>query len=476
MIDTPLIDEKRQQKAREYARLRLRLSLLDMALAAIGVIVILASGLGIWWAHVLHPLSWQPAAGWFPLQILVYFLVLMLGYQLLTAPLSYYSSYVLPHRYGLATQSLRGWLTDLFKGLVLGLVFECAAVELVYLLLATQPDTWWLWVGLIMLLFSVVMANLAPVLILPLFYKFTPLPEGELTQRLLALAARAHTRVRGVFTMKMSDKTTAANAALMGLGNTRRIVVGDTMLDRYTPDEIEVVLAHELGHHVHADIWKLILSQSILTLGGLYLVNLALHWSVQTARIYPSMASAATIPFILLLTAIFGLIVMPLSNGYSRVVEYQADEYALQTTHMVEAFKSTMTKLADQNLAEIEPPALVELLFHNHPSIHKRLLHADEFAARLASHKTRNDNLQDRPPTPTDNLQGHPPARRGDLQGHPPARRGDLQGRPSGESAASRQSPYAFNADINAESFSPASSTDPSGIPSSGSSTPEAAH
>jgi STE24 endopeptidase len=411
------IDEKRQEKAREYARIRLRLSLVDMALAAVGVIVILVSGLDIWFANVLRPLSWQPVGGWFPLQILVYFLVLILGYQFITAPLGYYSGYLLPHRYGLSRQSLQAWLADLFKGLALGLVFECVAIELVYLLLATQPDTWWLWVGLVMLLFSVVMANLAPVLIMPLFYKFTPLPEGELKQRLLALAARAHTRVRGVFTMKMSDKTTAANAALMGLGNTRRIVVGDTMLDRYTPDEIEVVLAHELGHHVHADIWKLIISQSILTLGGLYLVNLALHWSVQTAHIYASMASPATIPFVLLLTAIFGLIIMPLSNSYSRLVEYQADEYALQTTHMVEAFKSTMTKLADQNLSEIEPPAIVELLFHNHPSVRKRLQHAGEFAAH-----------------------------------------------------------HSFKADMSAESFSPASSTEPSGMPSSGSSTPEAAH
>ena len=417
MANNALIDEERQQKAREYARIRRRLSFVDMGIAAVGVIVILTSGLGFWLRDVLRPLGWQPLQGWFPWQVLVYFLVLILGYQIITAPLGYYSGFVLPHRYGISTQSLQGWLADLFKGLALGLVFECAAIEVVYLLLAAQPDTWWLWVGLVMLLFSVVMANLAPVLLLPLFYKFTPLPEGDLTRRLLALVDRAHTRVRGVYTMHMSDKTTAANAALMGLGNTRRIVVGDTMLDRYTPDEIEVVLAHELGHHVHSDIWKLILSQSVLTLGGLYLVNVALHWAVQAAHIYPGMADPATIPFVLLLTAIFGLIVMPLSNSYSRLVEYQADEYALQTTRMVGAFKSTMTRLANQNLAEIEPSPLVEVLFHNHPSIRKRLQHADAFAAR-----------------------------------------------------------YALNADMSAESSLPASSMLPPGIPSSGSSTPEAAH
>jgi STE24 endopeptidase len=320
--------------------------------------------------------------GWFPWQVLIYFLILMLGFELITSPLGYYRGFILPHRYGLSTQTLRGWLVDLFKGLLLGLVFESIVVELVYGLLALQPLTWWLWVAIVLLFFSVIMANLAPVLLLPIFYKFTPLDNEELTQRLLALAKRAHTRVRGVFTMHLSDKTTAANAALMGLGNTRRIVLGDTMLDRYTPDEIEVVLAHELGHHVHRDIWKLIATQSLLTLGGLYLVNVVFHWAVDTQHYYQSLADAATLPLLFALTAAFGLIVMPLSNGYSRRVEYQADEYALQATGKVDAFKGAMTRMANQNLAEVEPSPIIEFLLHDHPAVGKRLRHADEFAGR----------------------------------------------------------------------------------------------
>src|SRR5438874_441807 len=411
------INQERQQKAREYARIRRSLSLTNIAIAAIGIIFIFWSELNIALRDWVQPLNWQPISGWYPWQILVYFLVLILGYEILTAPLGYYGSYVLPHRYGLSTMTLQSWLIDLFKGLVLNLILEILAVELIYLLLATQPQTWWLWVALIFLFFTVVMANLAPVLILPLFYKFIPLPEGELKQRLLALADRAHTRVRGVFTMQMSSKTTAANAALMGLGNTRRIVLGDTMLDKYTPDEIEVVLAHELGHHVHHDLWKLIISQSLLTLGGLYLVNLALHWAVDTQHYYLRLADPATMPFLLLVTAIFGLVVMPISNGLSRAVEYQADEYALQTTKKVEAFKSAMTRLANQNLADIEPSPLIEFLFHDHPAISKRLRHADAFARR-----------------------------------------------------------YALNASMSAESLALTSSTDPEGMPTSGSSTPDAAH
>jgi STE24 endopeptidase len=159
-------------------------------------------------------------------------------------------------------------------------------------------------------------------------------------------------------------------------------VLGDTMTDRYSVDEIEVVLAHELGHHVHHDIWKLLISQSILMLGGLFVANLILHWVVEGLHLYTSLTDPATLPFLFLLMGLFGLIVMPISNAYSRRVEYQADEYALQSTQKVAAFKSAMTRLANQNLAEIEPSPLVELLFHSHPSIRKRLQHADEFASR----------------------------------------------------------------------------------------------
>lgn len=381
-IQNAELDAERQQKAREYARIRLRLSFVSLAIAAISVLVVLSTGLDRWLRDQLQGLSWQPVHGWFPLQILAYFVILVVVYQIITTPLAYYSGFVLSHRYGMSTMSIGAWLVDLLKGFFLSLVLEVVLIELIYALLAYQPQWWWLWVGIILLLFSVIMANLAPVLLLPLFYKFKPLPEGELTQRLLALTERAHTKVRGVFSMEMSTKTTAANAALMGLGNTRRVVLGDTMIDRYSTDEIEVVLAHELGHHIHGDIWKLIISQSLLTLGGLYVANLALHWVVEGLHHYQSLTDAATMPLLFLLTGLFSLIVMPIGNTYTRAIEYQADEYALSSTKMVDAFKSAMTRLANQNLAELEPVPIVEFLFHDHPSIGKRLKHADEFAAR----------------------------------------------------------------------------------------------
>jgi STE24 endopeptidase len=376
------IDQARQVKAKAYARIRRRMSYINMGIAAIGVCLLLFTGIAGWLRDQLRSLNWQPLHGWFPLQVLSFFLIVMLAYEIVTAPLGYYG-FVLSRRYGLSVMTIKSWLRDLFVGLVLELVLGIAALELIYWLLAAQPDSWWLWVALALLFFSVIMANLAPVLLFPLFYKFRPIPEGDLTQRLLALATRANTRVRGVYTFDMSRKTTAANAALMGLGNTRRIVLGDTMLDRYTSEEIEVVLAHELGHHVHHDIWKLIVSQSLITLVGLYLANVVFHWAVQTQHLYQGLADAATIPLLLALTALFSFIVMPLSNGYSRLVEYQADEYALQSTRMIEPFKSAMTRLANQNLSDIEPSPIIEFLFYDHPSTSKRLKHADDFVKRM---------------------------------------------------------------------------------------------
>jgi STE24 endopeptidase len=387
------IDVERQERAREYARIRRRISYVNIGIAVVAIVIILGFGLDKWLRDVLAGISsgspflaWQPRPDWFPIQILLYFLVLIVLYEIATLPLSYYSGFILSHRYGISVMSRKAWIKDLLIGFVLGLILEAVFVSLIYTLLAFQPQLWWLWAAIIVLFFSVLMANLAPVLIFPIFYKYSPLPDGELKDRLLALAARAHTQVRGIFLMTMSSKTTAANAALMGLGNTRRIVLGDTMADRYTHDEIEVVLAHELGHHVHHDIWKLIISQAVWMLVSLFLANVLLHWVIDTLHLYRSLTDAATLPFFFVLVGIFSLIFMPITNGYSRSIEYQADEYALQSTHKIAAFKSAMTRLANQNLAEIEPSPIVEFFFYSHPSIKRRLAHADAFASQSEPH------------------------------------------------------------------------------------------
>ncbi len=378
------LDSARQEKAHRYARQRQTLMLLNLGISAVVIAVLLLSGLSFWLRDALHfAAGWQPIAGWEPWLTALYFLVLGAAVAIIDAPLSWYGGYVLPRRYGISTQRFGGWVLDGLKSLAISLPIEILAVLFVYLLLAVSPNAWWLWTGLAILLFTVVVANLAPILLLPLFYKLTPLPDGDVKQRALALAAQAHTRVRGIYAMNMSAKTTAANAAVMGLGNTRRIVIGDTLLNHYTPDEIEVVVAHELGHQVHRDIPKLIFVQTVTMLGGLYLVNLALHAVVGAFPAYQGLSDPATMPLVAAVLGLFGLVILPLTNGFSRVVERQADGYALESTGKVSAFISAMTRLANQNLAELSPNPLVEFFLYNHPSIGNRLAFARKYAENV---------------------------------------------------------------------------------------------
>jgi STE24 endopeptidase len=274
-------------------------------------------------------------------------------------------------------------MADQFKGLALSLPLELAGILGIYLLLAVAPATWWLWTSLAILFFTVLLANLAPVIFLPLFFKLTPLPEGNVRQRALALAATAGTRVRGIYSMNMSAKTTTANAMVIGLANTRRIVIGDTLLDRYTDDEIAVVVAHELGHQVHRDIPKLIVMQTLTTLCGLGAVSLVLRLVVRNVSLYHGLADPATMPLLAAVFGVFALIFLPLTNGFSRRVEHQADVYALSTTRDPEAFIGAMTRLANQNLAELDPPRAVEFMLYNHPSIGRRLAYARANEARF---------------------------------------------------------------------------------------------
>jgi STE24 endopeptidase len=196
--------------------------------------------------------------------------------------------------------------------------------------------------------------------------------QAELADRLIRLAEQAGTRVRGVYKFDMSRRTKEANAALTGLGNTRRIILGDTLLTKFTPDEIETVLAHELGHHVHKDIPLSMAFETVLTLVGLYLASLGLRWGVATFG-FAGVADIAALPLFGLVMGAYGLITLPLGNAFSRWRERLADEYALQATHKSAAFASALTRLANQNLADVDPEPWVEFLLHSHPALRKRI-------------------------------------------------------------------------------------------------------
>jgi STE24 endopeptidase len=358
------LDPRRQEKASEYARLRHYLFFIDLALGVVFLLVILFSGLSSGLRNLLDfPL---------PARVALYFLVLILSYGALTFPLNIYSGFILPHRYGLSNQGLRSWFADELKGLLLAFTLGVALLIVIYLFLDAFPSAWWLLAFALVVLVSVILTRLAPVLVLPLFFKVVPLSDAELRERLLRLAERSQTRIKDVFQINFSSKTSAGNAMLAGWGGTRRIILSDTVLQSYTPDEIEVVTAHELGHHCHGDIPRLIVVQSVLMLLGFYLVNLVLNWAVPVLDL-ESISDIAAFPLFVLVLAAFTLILSPVANAYSRRVEEAADNYALTATANPEAFASMLTKLTDQNLSESQPSKWVEIMFYDHPTYSRRM-------------------------------------------------------------------------------------------------------
>lgn len=363
------MDLQRQQRAKEYARIRRRLMLVSLALSGAYAFAWLLPG---WSARLRDILQTLTSAPW--LQVLGFGAVFGGLYALINLPLSYYEGFVLPHRYGLSNQTHRGWVSDQVKGGLIGAVLGGLMLVILYTVLRLAPDTWWLWAAGLLLLFTVLLANLAPVVLYPLFYKFTPLGEeyADLAERLTRLAEQAGTRVQGVYKFDMSRRTKAANAALTGLGKTRRIILGDTLLEEFSADEIETVLAHELAHHVHRDIPLGIAFESVTTLVGLYLAHLGLQWGVRYFG-FQGVWDIATLPLFMSVMGLYGLITLPLGNAFSRWRERRADAYALRATGKPRAFASALTRLANQNLADADPESWVEWLLYSHPALGKRI-------------------------------------------------------------------------------------------------------
>lgn len=377
------LDPEKQKQAKEYARIRRRLWLVDTTSSAVYALLWLFLG---WadalrtWLKTLITENWSLTTGseW----LLVALFVAIFGgiYSLINLPLGCYSGFVLPHRFGQSNQTFKDWIIDQLKGLAIGAPLGLLLLELLYLALRATGDLWWLWAAAGMLAFTVLLSNLAPVLIMPLFNKYVPLDEEhqELADRLIALAKRANTKVRGVFKYDMSKRTKAANAALTGIGNTRRIVLGDTLINEFSTDEIETVLAHELGHHVHRDIPFLITFGTLSTTLSLFIASLALNWSIGYFG-FTGPADVAAFPALSLIFGAYGLITMPIDNAISRWRENMADDYALQSTGKTEAFASAFTRLANQNLGEVDPEKWVVWLFYSHPPLGERIAKADNW-------------------------------------------------------------------------------------------------
>ncbi|HUS19509.1 MAG TPA: M48 family metallopeptidase [Terriglobales bacterium] len=363
--------------ARAYNRQR---RIIEVADAVIGFAVLLLLVVMPWSAE-LRDVAWKLARENYPLALFLYVIALATLAKLAGISLDYYG-FRLEHRYHLSNQSFGSWLIDEAKGWLLGIVIGGLVAELIYFIIRQAPQLWWLiaWAAFIVLF--IFFAQVAPVVLFPLFYKFVPLENEELKQRLVRLGEKAGAKVRGVYEWKLSEKSKKANAALTGLGNTRRIILSDTLLAGYTHDEIEAVLAHELGHHVHQHIMKSIAVQVAITLVGFWAASQVLAYAVNTLHMYPEIYDFANLPLLALVSSVLSLLLLPALNAYSRYNEWQADHYCWKAVPSVQPFISAMNKLSDQNLAERNPSRLVEVLFHSHPPISKRIAAAERFANR----------------------------------------------------------------------------------------------
>ena len=370
----PQAPDQDTPEAREYNRTKRWLEIADTVLGAAVLVVLLVTG----WTMLLRDRALRIAGDRYALALFIYVVMLAALAKLAGVALEYYG-FRLEHKHHLSTQKFGAWALDELKGWLVGVVLGTVVAELVYWLIRTSPQNWWLWAWASFIVLFVVFAQLAPVVLFPIFYKFVPLENEELKARLVKLSEAAGTRVRGVYEWKLSEKSKKANAALTGLGNTRRIILSDTLLQNYSEDEIESVLAHELGHHVHKHIFKSIAIQAGITLIGFWAANLVLEYSVRSMGMFPAVYDFANIPLLALVSTVLSLLLLPAMNAFSRHNEREADDYCWKSTPSVGPFISAMQKLSQQNLSEKTPSRLVEILFHSHPAVSKRIARAQAF-------------------------------------------------------------------------------------------------
>jgi STE24 endopeptidase len=368
-----------EDKAARYHRLQRRVSVASVAWSVGLLVILLWSGASGWLRDVSVAVAAAlVGAGRMAPAVLLYVVGLTMLHAIGDLTLGYYGGYLLERRYGLSQQRPRAWLTDQAKSLALTVVLGGAAISLIYYTMRIAPGLWWLVSGLLFALLLAGLANLAPVLLLPLFYSVKPLARESLRVRLLTLAEKADARVLGAYEWGLGDKTRKANAALAGLGSTRRILVSDTMLADYSDEEIEVVLAHEIAHHVHGDIWKGLLFESALVLVGFYASSVVLTRFASDFAL-KSPADVAGLPLLLLTAGGVSLLTLPVAHAMSRAHERSADRFALELTRNPTAFVSAMRRLGAQNLAEEHPSKIVQWLFHSHPPMFERITAAQTF-------------------------------------------------------------------------------------------------
>lgn len=307
-----------------------------------------------------------------------YIFVLYILYYIWNLPLNFYGSFVLERKFQLSTQKIGDWFIDQLKAGLITYIISLILLSAFYYILRHSPYNWWLIVSLFWIFFSLILAKLTPIIIIPLFFKYKKLSDETLRQRIINLARSMQVEILDVFEIDFSKKTLKANAAFAGIGRTKRVILADTLKDKYTYDEIEVILAHEFAHYRLRHLLKSILINSIVTILSFYLIFKTSHYFLAIVGL-SSLSDIAALPIVLIYLVVFGIIMQPFSNYISRRLERNADVLALKTTNLKEAFVSMMDKLSSQNLADRSPHPIIKIFFFDHPPVGERIAMAKKF-------------------------------------------------------------------------------------------------
>lgn len=362
------------EKAKEYNATKIRITIADMAMGIVFITFLAFSGISQW---LVSRILYAGITGEYYI-FLIFMAVLGAANGIIGLPLDIYSSYIIEHRYGLSNQTVPAWAAERLKSLGVGLVIGIPVALLFFFLIRSAGNLWWVIFSGTVFLVAVLLARVAPVLIFPLFYKFHPVEESELKEKIDSLMQKYSIPIRGIFSFNLSKDTKKANAGFAGIGKSKRVILSDTLIEHFTTEEIIVIFAHELGHYLKRHIVKNVIMSGVIIFLSFYVCNSLYNWT-RSMYNFQNPADIAALPILLFYLTVTGLIIMPLTNAISRKYEREADMFAITLTDDPDSFISGMDKLADLNLSDRNPHRLVEMFFYSHPSIGKRI----EFGAQM---------------------------------------------------------------------------------------------
>jgi STE24 endopeptidase len=363
-----VMDEATYAKSVHYTLAKGRLEQIEGAWGLVVLLVVLFSGLLPWgfqeFTQRLGTSAWAMAA---------FLLVAALALSLPGLPLEWYDQFRLEERFGFNTTTQKLWWMDRLKGLLLSVALGYPLLALILKLVEWMGPWWWLWAWGALLGFQLLMLVLAPVLILPLFNKFTPLPEGSLRERLLKLAERTRFRARSIQVMDGSKRSRHSNAFFTGFGGFRKIVLFDTLIQQLAEVELEAVLAHEIGHFKKKHIPKTLLVSALSSLAAFWLISLLARqeWFYRSFGFEPG----SIVPSLLLFGLLSGVITFwfsPVAHWWSRRYEYQADAYAAGVMNEPRSLIGALRKLNEKNLSNLTPHPLYSGFYYSHPTLLER--------------------------------------------------------------------------------------------------------